>query len=122
MIADFRGMDMAFGGQGAPLVPKFHQALMKSLAKTQDGIFVNLGGIANITVIENDKPLLGYDTGPANTLMNLWCKRHQGTDFDESGNWAKSGKVCEQLLTKMLADAYFSQPAPKSTGKEKFKS
>lgn len=120
VIADFRGMDMAFGGQGAPLVPKFHQALMKSLAKTQSGIFVNLGGIANITVIENDKPLLGYDTGPANTLMNLWCKLHQGTEYDENGNWAKSGRVCEQLLTKMLGDEYFSKPAPKSTGKEKF--
>lgn len=120
VVADLRGMDMAFGGQGAPLVPKFHQALLANTSAAQQGIFLNLGGIANITVIEQDKPVLGYDTGPANTLMNLWCKQHTGEDYDHNGNWAKTGKVSEQLLTSMLADPYFSIKAPKSTGKEKF--
>ena len=121
VIADFRGMDMAFGGQGAPLVPKFHQAL---LAKEQDAIFVNLGGIANITVIEQNSRdshnILGFDTGPANTLMNLWCKQHQGVDYDQNGQWAKTGTVCEELLTILLSDSYFAKGYPKSTGKEKF--
>jgi len=117
VIADFRGMDMAHGGQGAPLVPKFHQAL---LPPRQDGIFVNLGGIANITVIEQNKPVIGYDTGPANTLMNLWCQQHRNESYDDNGKWAASGKVNQDLLASMLADDFFSQPHPKSTGKEKF--
>lgn len=117
VIADFRGMDMALGGQGAPLVPKFHQAL---LAKQQEAIFINLGGIANITVIENDKPIIGYDTGPANTLLNIWCQQHTGQDYDHNGDWARSGQVCEELLTQFLADEYFARTYPKSTGKEKF--
>lgn len=120
VIADFRGMDVAFGGQGAPLVPKFHQALMTSVNQTEQGIFVNLGGIANITVLEQGKPVIGYDTGPANTLMNLWCKRVTGKEFDADGKWARSGHVNQTLLSNMLADDYFSLSAPKSTGKERF--
>ena len=90
VISDFRGMDVAYQGQGAPLVPKFHSALLDDGAQ---GIFVNLGGIANITVIENDKPVLGYDTGPANTLMNIWCQQHISQDYDFDGQWARTGKV-----------------------------
>lgn len=117
VVADFRGMDMAFNGQGAPLVPKFHQALLEA---EQQAVFVNLGGIANITVIEHNQPVIGYDTGPANTLMNLWCQQHLSKSFDEDGQWARSGNVCEELLTQFLSDDYFAKAYPKSTGKEKF--
>lgn len=117
VIADLRGMDVAYQGQGAPLVPKFHRAL---LSQQQQGVFVNLGGIANITVIARDKPILGYDTGPANTLMNIWCQQNIGKDYDDGGQWARTGKVCKALLNHFLADEYFTKSWPKSTGKEKF--
>lgn len=117
VIADLRGMDVANGGQGAPLVPMFHQVLLR---EGQDGIFANLGGIANITVIKQEQNIIGYDTGPANTLMNLWCEIHQGVEFDRDGQWAASGTVLPDLLSSMLQEPYFQQPYPKSTGKELF--
>lgn len=117
VIADLRGMDVANGGQGAPLVPIFHQELLDN---GQNGIFANLGGIANITVIKQGQNIIGYDTGPANTLMNLWCECHQGVEFDRNGEWAKSGSVIPDLLHSMLQEPYFQEAYPKSTGKELF--
>jgi anhydro-N-acetylmuramic acid kinase len=119
-IANFRQRDMAAGGQGAPLVPAFHKAFFSS--KTEDRCILNLGGIANITWIpSNDHaPVTGFDTGPANALMDAWCQDQTGMPFDEDGQWADEGIVNQSLLSNMLSDAYFLKPAPKSTGKEKF--
>lgn len=126
VIADFRGMDMAVKGQGAPLVPKFHQAVWAQYQQSkpthlaQDAIIVNLGGIANISVLSQRLGVLGYDTGPANTLMDLWCQRHTGNSYDHGGTWAASGQEQPALLSAMLAEPYFALPYPKSTGKETF--
>jgi anhydro-N-acetylmuramic acid kinase len=115
-VADFRRKDMALGGQGAPFAPAFHRFLFDRLeGKT---VVVNIGGMANITVIGD--PLLGYDTGPGNVLMDEWCKEKFGAPFDEDGAIAQRGEVDEGLLQAMLADPYFSKPAPKSTGREQF--
>ncbi len=117
-VADFRRRDMAFGGQGAPLIPAFHQSIFAS--NESERIIVNLGGIANLTVLVNEKDTIGYDTGPANTLMDQWIKKHQDKSFDLDGQWAKSGQLNNALLNAMLADPYFSQESPKSTGREYF--
>lgn len=119
-IADFRRRDMAAGGQGAPLVPAFHQAFFSSPA--EDRCILNLGGIANITWIPSDNrtPVTGFDTGPANALLDAWCLDQTGMPFDKSGQWADEGIIDQALLSTMLSDAYFLKPAPKSTGKEKF--
>lgn len=119
-VADFRRRDMAAGGQGAPLVPAFHKAFFNS--GTEDRCILNLGGIANITWIPADdgKPVTGFDTGPANALMDAWCLNQTGLPYDADGHWAEEGTVNQALLHDMLSDAYFSRPAPKSTGKERF--
>ncbi|SHK01513.1 anhydro-N-acetylmuramic acid kinase [Marinobacter antarcticus] len=119
-VGDFRSRDMAAGGQGAPLVPAFHQHFFGS--ETEDRCILNLGGIANITWIpcEPGSPVTGFDTGPANALMDAWCQDQTGRSYDEDGRWAQEGIVDQALLTDMLSDAYFDRPAPKSTGKEKF--
>lgn len=118
-VVDFRRMDMAFGGQGAPLVPAFHQAFFNS--DHENRAILNLGGIANITVLADDEDkVLGFDTGPANCLMDAWIQHIKGEKFDKGGKWASSGKVIPALLTEMLQDAYFALPAPKSTGRELF--
>lgn len=118
VVSDFRNMDIAAGGQGAPLVPAFHQALFN---QTIDGcIILNLGGIANITVLNPNKDILGYDTGPANTLLDTWCEQHIKNSYDENGQWAASGIVLPGLLEIMLEEPYFAQTYPKSTGKELF--
>jgi len=119
-VGDFRSRDMAAGGQGAPLVPAFHQHFFGS--ETEDRCILNLGGIANITWIPSasDSPVIGFDTGPANALMDAWCHDQTGRLYDEDGHWAREGIVDQALLTDMLSDAYFDRPAPKSTGKEKF--
>ncbi len=119
-VGDFRSRDMAAGGQGAPLVPAFHQHFFGST--TEDRCILNLGGIANITWIPSapGSPVTGFDTGPANALMDAWCHDQTGRPFDEDGHWAQEGIVDQALLTDMLSDAYFDRPAPKSTGKEKF--
>jgi anhydro-N-acetylmuramic acid kinase len=116
-VADFRRLDMAFGGQGAPLVPAFHAW---RFGATEPRVVVNIGGIANITVLEPSRPVLGFDTGPGNTLLDLWIRRTQGRGFDEAGRFAASGHVDEALLAHMLAEPYFAAPAPKSTGRELF--
>ena len=118
VVADFRRRDMAAGGQGAPLVPAFHQAQI-----AQPGIataIVNIGGIANITLISADGEVKGWDTGPGNTLMDGWIHRHQSLPFDAAGAWAATGQVLEPLLQAGLRHPFFVAPAPKSTGPEMF--
>ena len=115
VIADFRRADMAVGGQGAPLAPAFHQYM---LGKDSGKVVVNLGGIANITVLAN--PVIGFDTGPANSILDALAQKHLATPFDQQGQWARSGNVDCALLKTMLADPYFSKPAPKSTGTDYF--
>ncbi|MEZ5543519.1 MAG: anhydro-N-acetylmuramic acid kinase [Pseudomonadota bacterium] len=121
VVADFRTADIAAGGQGAPLVPAFHQAAFSTTGETR--VVLNIGGIANITVLppsQSGQPVRGFDTGPGNTLMDIWATRHLGTRMDEGGRWAAGGQVDTALLEQLLADAYFSQPPPKSTGREYF--
>lgn len=120
VVSDFRRRDMAVGGQGAPLVPAFHQAIFGTVNSPHDHqtIVLNLGGIANITVL--DKTVLGYDTGVANLLMDAWIQHHLGKDFDKNGDWAKLGKVNQNLLDKLLMHQFLALPAPKSTGREDF--
>ncbi|MFB0724777.1 anhydro-N-acetylmuramic acid kinase [Aeromonas salmonicida] len=121
VIADFRTMDMALGGQGAPLVPAFHQALFAKPGALR--VVLNLGGIANISVLPgNAGGVYGFDTGPANTLLDGWYRRHQpgGGNYDAGGQWAASGQLIPALLEKLLAHPFFAAPAPKSTGREMF--
>lgn len=119
-IADFRRRDMAAGGEGAPLVPAFHQAIFGSPG--QNLCIVNIGGIANISCLLNTptEQVYGFDTGPGNALMDAWCLDQTGKSYDENGDWANEGRVIQPLLSDMLSDAYFTLPPPKSTGKEKF--
>ncbi|MFM1699817.1 anhydro-N-acetylmuramic acid kinase [Aeromonas salmonicida] len=121
VIADFRTMDMALGGQGAPLVPAFHQALFAKPGALR--VVLNLGGIANISVLPgNAGGVYGFDTGPANTLLDGWYRRHQphGGNYDAGGKWATSGQLVPALLEQLLAHPYFAAPWPKSTGREMF--
>ena len=120
VVADFRSRDVAAGGQGAPLVPAFHAAVFQGDAPRA---VVNIGGIANVTLLPgkgSTESVRGFDTGPGNTLLDAWCERHTGKPFDESGAWSANGRVDASLLTRLLADPYFAQPAPKSTGREHF--
>lgn len=122
VIADFRRADMAVGGQGAPLAPALHAALWRVPQCSR--AVVNLGGIANVTTLPADPglPVLAYDSGPANCLLDGWHHRHKAAPVDRDGAWARSGQVIPGLLTAMLKDPYFSRPAPKSTGREYFDS
>lgn len=119
-VADFRRRDMAVGGVGAPLTPAFHESLFRIAA--EDRIVLNLGGIANISVLPKnlEKQIIGFDTGPANTLSDLWAQKHLHKSLDENGDWAASGCVNEGLLKVMLHDTYFDRKIPKSTGREYF--
>jgi anhydro-N-acetylmuramic acid kinase len=118
VVADFRSRDVAAGGQGAPLVPAFHRALFGRADATV--AVLNLGGIANISVIGADATTTGFDCGPANVLIDLWCERHLGAPFDREGAWAAGGVVSAPLLTRLQADPYFDRPPPKSTGLDYF--
>lgn len=117
-VADFRRRDVAAGGQGAPLMPAFHAAMLGSAR--EDRVVLNLGGIANVTLLPREGAVTGFDTGPANGLMDAWMLRHRGVGFDADGAFAASGQVDDALLERLLADPYFSQPAPKSTGRDRF--
>ncbi len=119
-IADFRRMDIACGGQGAPLAPIFHQHLFHKAQ--HDTMVVNIGGIANISYLPADltKKCIGFDTGPGNTLLDAWCRQHINQAFDQNGTWAMQGKVDMKLLKRWLEDPYFYQTPPKSTGPEYF--
>ncbi len=118
VVCDFRSRDVAAGGQGAPLVPAFHRAVFGEAA-THVAV-LNVGGIANLTLLRPGGEVLGFDTGPGNLLMDLWVERHQGTRFDAEGAWARSGQVQPALLEAMQAEPYFGQRAPKSTGRDLF--
>ncbi len=119
-IADFRRRDMAAGGQGAPLAPAFHQALLRD--EKDDRVVLNIGGIANIPLLPADpaQPITGFDTGPGNALMDSWIQTHLQQSHDPEGTWATSGKMNKTLLDQLLSDAYFQQAPPKSTGRETF--
>jgi anhydro-N-acetylmuramic acid kinase len=119
VVADFRSRDVAAGGTGAPLVPAFHRALF---AKRGETIAVlNLGGIANLTVLRADGGTIGFDCGPANALMDHWTHAHSGRSYDAGGAWAASGRVHEPLLARLLQEPYFALPPPKSTGRDLFR-
>jgi anhydro-N-acetylmuramic acid kinase len=118
VVCDFRSRDLAAGGQGAPLVPAFHAACF---ARAGDDLAVlNLGGIANLTLLRADGTVLGFDCGPGNLLLDLWCRRHRGTPYDAGGTWAAGGRVDESALDRLLAEPFFGQPPPKSTGRDLF--
>ena len=118
-VADFRSADLALGGQGAPLVPPFHEWLFRSA--DFDRCVLNIGGIANCTFLPAAPgPIGGFDTGPGNTLMDAWIRRHRNVEYDEGGRWAASGVTIPALLEAMLADPYFAAAPPKSTGFEYF--
>jgi len=119
-VADFRRSDIASGGQGAPLVPAFHAAVLRST--DEDRVALNIGGMANITVLPSnpEQAVTGFDTGPGNVLMDAWAARHLGTPQDNEGRWAGSAQRHEPLLAALLSDAYFQRPPPKSTGREHF--
>lgn len=117
-VADFRRADLAAGGQGAPLAPAFHATVFA--APRERRAVLNLGGIANITRLDPDRPVTGFDTGPANILLDAWIARERGDAFDADGAWAASGRVDEALLARMHADPWFGRAPPKSTGREQF--
>lgn len=119
-VADFRRRDMAAGGQGAPLAPAFHNALMRS--PNENRVVLNIGGIANITVLPADEtqPVIGFDTGPGNALLDAYVYQQQHCHQDENGAWAATGQVQSSLLDAMLADPYFVKLPPKSTGRDYF--
>lgn len=117
-VADFRRRDIAAGGHGAPLAPAFHQSAFHS--SRYDRIILNTGGIANISYLSKNGDTLGYDTGPANGLMDSWCQKHLNMPYDESGKWARSGTVNEALLEQLFKQPFFTSPSPKSTGREDF--
>jgi anhydro-N-acetylmuramic acid kinase len=118
IVADLRGRDVAAGGQGAPLVPAFHRAVFGRPGEA--AAVLNLGGIANLTALRADGSTIGFDCGPANALMDHWCRLHTGSRFDDDGRWAASGQVIEPLLTLMRRDPYFAAIPPKSTGRDLF--
>ena len=141
VVADFRSRDIAAGGQGAPLVPAFHQAVFgvprglpgrvpggsvdgapesESGAVGADRVIVNIGGIANLTHLPQSGPITGFDTGPGNALMDLWTQRHLNQAYDAGGAWAATGRMLPALLERFLAEPYFRQAPPKSTGRDLF--
>ncbi|MDF9617433.1 anhydro-N-acetylmuramic acid kinase [Pseudomonas entomophila] len=118
VVGDFRRRDVAAGGQGAPLVPAFHEALFGHLG--QRVAILNVGGFSNLSLIEQDKPVHGFDCGPGNVLLDAWVERKQGLAFDANGSWAASGTVQPDLLEALLSDPFFAGSGPKSTGREVF--
>ncbi len=118
VICDFRTRDLAAGGQGAPLVPAFHAACF---ARPGQAVAVlNVGGIANLTLLPAQGPVRGFDCGPGNVLLDLWCQRHQARPFDADGAWAARGRVRQGLLDRWLQEPYFALSPPKSTGRDLF--
>ncbi len=118
VVGDFRSRDLAAGGQGAPLVPAFHQAVFGSDQLSR--AIVNIGGIANISYLDRSGTVTGFDTGPGNLLLDNWAKQHIGKSYDANGAWASTGNINQTLLSAMLADQYFALPPPKSTGRDLF--
>jgi anhydro-N-acetylmuramic acid kinase len=118
VVADFRNRDLAAGGQGAPLVPAFHQGVFAQLGRCV--AVLNIGGIANLSVLKADGSVLGWDCGPGNALMDFWCARHTGQSFDRDGAWAKTGQMHPALLRSMASDPFLHKAPPKSTGRDLF--
>ncbi|ABP60487.1 anhydro-N-acetylmuramic acid kinase [Enterobacter sp. 638] len=118
VVGDFRRRDIALGGQGAPLVPAFHEALLAHPVERR--MVLNIGGIANLSMLIPGQPVRGYDTGPGNMLMDAWIWRQRRMAYDKDAQWAREGKVIIPLLQTFLSDPYFAAPAPKSTGREYF--
>jgi anhydro-N-acetylmuramic acid kinase len=119
-VADFRRRDLVVGGQGAPLVPAFHEAQFHSPKKNR--VILNIGGIANISILPADtsQPVTGFDTGPGNMLMDAWTQLYQNKPYDAGGDWARSGQIDTSLLNDLLNDSYLSLSPPKSTGRERY--
>jgi len=117
-VSDFRRRDVAAGGQGAPLVPAFHAAALHS--PDEDRAVLNLGGIANFTLLPATGAVRGFDTGPANALLDAWCARHTGAAFDAAGAFAARGRIDDGLLARLLDEPWFALPPPKSSGREQF--
>ena len=117
-VADFRRRDVAAGGHGAPLLPALHAALLASPDESR--AVLNLGGIANLTLLPRAGTVRGFDTGPANALLDAWCERHTGAAYDAGGAFAQSGEVDEALLARLRTEPWFALPPPKSTGREQF--
>jgi len=118
VVSDFRSRDVAAGGQGAPLVPAFHEALFE--AQPGNRAVLNVGGFSNLSLIEPGKPVAGFDCGPGNVLLDAWIHQQRGDHFDRDGQWAASGKVEKTLLNELLSDPFFVTKGPKSTGREVF--
>ena len=118
VVGDFRRRDVAAGGQGAPLLPVFHDQVFRSA--DEDRVIVNVGGIANITILRRGTPLFGFDTGPGNRLLDAWIARHRDVNFDADGAWAGAGRSDADLLRQLLDEPYLALPPPKSTGRELF--
>ena len=117
-MADFRRRDIAAGGEGAPLAPAFHAHACSAAGKNR--AIVNIGGIANVTILQGEQLIEGFDSGPGNTLIDLWTRAHREEAFDRGGQWAASGKVVPTLLDDLLQHPYFHKTGPRSTGKETF--
>lgn len=116
VVADFRTKDLVNGGEGAPFAPLYHQQLFCKKDKTV--AVVNIGGIANISLINSNKPMIGWDVGPGNCLMDAWIRKHQGQSYDINGAWAAQGQVITDLLHELLKDTFVNLKPPKSIGKE----
>jgi Predicted molecular chaperone distantly related to HSP70-fold metalloproteases len=117
VVADFRSRDLAAGGQGAPLTPMFHKSL---LGDAPDSAVLNIGGMANVTILDSAGKVIGFDTGPGNVLLDTWYAQHHDGAFDRDGAWAATGNVMSELLQQMLDDPFFAQKPPKSTGRDHF--
>lgn len=118
VIADFRSRDIAAGGQGAPLVPAFHQAIFGRA--NENRVVANIGGISNISILDGKAKVTGFDTGPGNVLMDAWIARHRSASYDDAGTWAATGKTVPALLNALLAEPFLALPSPKSTGRDLF--
>jgi anhydro-N-acetylmuramic acid kinase len=118
VVCDLRSRDVAAGGQGAPLVPALHAALFA--VPREDVAVLNLGGFGNLTLLPAEGPVLGFDCGPGNALLDLWCQRHQGRAFDDAGRWAATGQVNAALLQCLLSEPFLHRAPPKSTGRDLF--
>ncbi len=120
VVADFRSRDVAAGGQGAPLAPFFHRAWFAPVGSGHTVGVLNIGGISNLSILQPDGGTLGFDCGPGNALLDMWCQQHTGAAFDAGGAWGAAGVVNSELLQSMRAEPYFALPAPKSTGRDMF--
>lgn len=118
VVGDFRSRDIAAGGQGAPLVPAFHDRVLRH--PNIHRVILNIGGIANLTDLAPNKTTTGFDSGPGNLLMDAWIAKHQGKPYDKDGAWAASGKVIPALLQRLLDEPFFTAAPPKSTGRDLF--